>query len=99
MLDQKYVEAVLRGMQDKENSIDYVYDVYLHKDGLIFGNKRFDVNDADNIITDIVRYVGTSALYELIFPDDAFYTEDDTSTRACCCERAQTQIHIRRVDY
>jgi len=63
LLDQKYVEAVLRGVQDKENGIDYVYGVYLHKDGLIFGNKRFDVNDADNIITDIVRYIDTSALY------------------------------------
>ncbi|KYN30173.1 hypothetical protein ALC57_00369 [Trachymyrmex cornetzi] len=32
-------------------------------DGLMFGNKRFDVDDADNIIIDDVRYT--------------FYTEDD----------------------
>jgi len=33
----------------------------------MFGNKRFDVNDADNIIIDGVRYAGTLGLYELIF--------------------------------
>ena len=46
----------------------------------MFGNKRFDVDDADNIIIDGVRYAGTPGLYELIFkriPDDALYTEDD----------------------
>ncbi|KYN09083.1 hypothetical protein ALC57_18807, partial [Trachymyrmex cornetzi] len=80
-LGQKYVEAVLRGAQDKESGIDHVYGVYLHKDGLMFGNKRFDVDDADNIIIDGVRYAGTPGLYELIFkrmPDGALYTEDDT---------------------
>ena len=39
-LGQKYVEAVLRGAQNKESGIDHVYSVYLHKDGLMFGNKR-----------------------------------------------------------
>jgi len=55
-LGQKYVEAVLRGTQDKENDIDH--SVYLHKDGLI-SNKRFDVDDANNIIIDgtIRRYI------------------------------------------
>ena len=46
----------------------------------MFGNKRFDVDDADNIIIDGVRNAGTPGLYELIFkriPDDALYTEDD----------------------
>jgi len=46
----------------------------------MFGNKRFDVDDADNIIIDGVRYVGTPGLHELIFkriPDDLLYTEDD----------------------
>ncbi|KYN41595.1 hypothetical protein ALC56_03955 [Trachymyrmex septentrionalis] len=79
-LDQKYVEAVLRGTQDKESGIDHVYSVYLHKDGLMFDNKRFDVDDADNIIIDSVRYVGTPGLYQLIFkriPDDALYTKND----------------------
>ncbi|KYN44966.1 hypothetical protein ALC56_00618 [Trachymyrmex septentrionalis] len=66
-LGQKYVEAVLRGARDKESGIDRVYGVYLHKDGLMFGNKRFDVDDADNIIIDGVRYAGTPGLYELIF--------------------------------
>ncbi|EGI59628.1 hypothetical protein G5I_12220 [Acromyrmex echinatior] len=65
-LGQKYVEAVLRGVQDKESGIDHVYGV-LHKNGLMFGNKRFDVDDTDNIIIDGVRYAGTPGLYELIF--------------------------------
>ena len=52
-LGQKYVESVLRGTRDKQkNDVDYVYSIYLHKDGLMFGNKRFDVDDADNIIID-----------------------------------------------
>jgi len=76
-MGQKYVEAVLRGTRDKQKSdVDYVYGVYLHKDGLMFGNKCFDVGDADNIIIDDVRYVGTAGLYELIFkriPDDLLY--------------------------
>ncbi|KYN15990.1 hypothetical protein ALC57_11769 [Trachymyrmex cornetzi] len=57
-LGQNYVEAVLRGVQDKESGIDHVYGVYLRKDGLMFGNKRFDVDDVDNIIIDGVRYAG-----------------------------------------
>jgi len=46
----------------------------------MFGN--FDVDDADNIIIDGVRYADTSGLYELIFkriPDDLLYTEDDVN--------------------
>ncbi|KYN30399.1 hypothetical protein ALC56_15329 [Trachymyrmex septentrionalis] len=42
--------------------VDHVYGVYLHKDGLMFGNKRFDVDDADNIIIDGVQYAGTPGL-------------------------------------
>ncbi|KYQ46792.1 hypothetical protein ALC60_14195, partial [Trachymyrmex zeteki] len=38
------------GARRKGNGIDSVYGVYLHKDGLMFGNKRFDVDDTDNII-------------------------------------------------
>ncbi|KYN11003.1 hypothetical protein ALC57_16855, partial [Trachymyrmex cornetzi] len=79
-LGHKYVEAVLRGAQNKESGIDHVYGVYLHKDRLMFGNKRFDMDDADNIIIDGVRYAGTPGLYELIFKrmtDDALYMEDD----------------------
>ncbi|KYQ49527.1 hypothetical protein ALC60_11404 [Trachymyrmex zeteki] len=59
---------------------DGIDRVYLHKDGLMFGNKRFDVDDADSIIIDGVRYAGTPGLYELIFkriPDDLLYTEDN----------------------
>jgi len=57
-----------------------LYGVYLHKDGLMFGNKCFDVNNADNIIIDGIRYAGTLGLYELFFkriPDDLLYTKDD----------------------
>ncbi|EGI59158.1 hypothetical protein G5I_12702 [Acromyrmex echinatior] len=45
-------------------------------DELIFGNKRFDV---DNVIID-VRYAGTPGLIELIFKrisNDLLYTEGD----------------------
>jgi len=68
-LSQKYIETILRETRDKEqkSDVDYVYGVYLHKDGLIFGNKHFDMDDADNIIINGVRYVGTPSLYELIF--------------------------------
>jgi len=48
-LSQKYVETILRGTRDKQKSDGY--GIYLHKDGSMFGNKRFDV-DADNIIID-----------------------------------------------
>ncbi|KYN21165.1 hypothetical protein ALC57_06466 [Trachymyrmex cornetzi] len=65
----RWVKSMSRGAQDKESDIDHVYGVYLHKDGLMFCNKRFDVDDADNIIIDGVRYAG--------MPDDALYTEDD----------------------
>jgi len=46
----------------------------------MFGNKRFDVDKADNIIIDGVRYVGTPGLYELIFKgvsNNVICTEDD----------------------
>jgi len=80
-LGQNYIETVLKGARDKQKSgINYVCGVYLHKDGLIFDNKRFDVDDTDNIIIDGIRYAGTSDLYVLIFkriPEDALYTEND----------------------
>jgi len=58
---------------------DRMYGVYLDKDRMMFGSKRFDVDKTDNIIID-VRYVGTPGLYELIFkrvPDDVICMEDD----------------------
>jgi len=36
-LRQKYVEIILPEAQGKNNDIDDVYGVYLHKDGLMFG--------------------------------------------------------------
>jgi len=76
-----------------------VYGVYLHKDGLMFGNKRFNVDDADNIIIDGIRYVDTSDLYELIFKrilNDLLYTKDDMNDmnkyKNMLVERAQTQV-------
>jgi len=77
-LSQKYVGAILTG--DRESDMDHMYGVYLDKDGMMFGSKQFDVDNADNIIIDGVRYVGTPGLYELIFkrvPDDVICTEDD----------------------
>ncbi|XP_071570613.1 uncharacterized protein [Temnothorax nylanderi] len=75
---QKYVGAVLSG--DQESGIDTVYGVYFSNDGMMLGNKRFDVDNADNIIIDGIRYAGTRGLYELIFkkiPNDEIYTKDD----------------------
>ena len=63
-----------------------MYGIYLHKDGLMFDNKRFDMDDADNIIID-VRYVRTPGIYELIFkriPDDALYTKNDMHKYVAC---------------
>ncbi|XP_070154031.1 uncharacterized protein [Polyergus mexicanus] len=80
-LGRRYVWPVLSG--DRESGIDTVYGVYFDNDGMMFGNKRFDVDNADNIIIDGVRYVGTPGLYEFIFkkiPDDVIYTEDDKQT-------------------
>ena len=102
LLEQKYVEVILRGVQDKESDIYHVYGVYLHKDGLMFGNKRFYVDDTDNIIIDGVRYVGTPGLYELIFkriPDDTLYTEDDMHKYKSMLLVTNVHKHIRRVDY
>jgi len=68
--------SILTG--DKESDLDRKYG--LDKDGMMFGSKRFDVDKADNIIIDGVRYVDTPGLYELIFkrvPDDVICTEDD----------------------
>jgi len=77
-LSQKYVGAILTS--DRESDMDRMYGVYLDKDGMMFCSKQFDVDKADNIIIDGVRYVGTPGLYELIFkkvPDDVICTEDD----------------------
>ena len=60
--------------------VDHIYGINLYKDELMFDNKHFDVDDADNIITDGVRYAGISGCYELTFkriPDDLLYMEDD----------------------
>ena len=78
-LGQKYIGDFLSG-NGKEKIIDTVYGVRLDKDGMMLGNKKFDVDSHDNIIVDDVRYAGTPGLYELIFkrlPDDFIYTEDD----------------------
>ncbi|XP_071573132.1 uncharacterized protein [Temnothorax nylanderi] len=77
-LSQKYVGAVLSG--DQESGIDTVYGVYFSNDGIMLGNKRFDVDNADNKIIDGIRYAGTRGLYELIFkkiPNDEIYTGED----------------------
>jgi len=61
---------------DRKNDMERVYGVYLDKDRMMFGSKRFDVDNANNIIIDGVRYVNVPDLYELIFkriPDDVIY--------------------------
>ncbi|XP_071629451.1 uncharacterized protein [Temnothorax longispinosus] len=77
-LSQKYVGAVLNG--DEKSGINTKYGVYFSNDEMMLGNKRFDVNHADKIIIDGIRYNGTRGLYELIFkkyPNVDIYTEDD----------------------
>jgi len=64
-LSQKYVGAILTG--DRESDMDRMYGVYLDMNGMMFDNKWFNVDKADNIIIDGVRYIGTPGLYELIF--------------------------------
>ena len=56
-----------------------MYGAYLHNDGLMFSSKRFDVDDADNIIIDGIRYASIPGLYELISKRilDLLYTEDN----------------------
>lgn len=78
-LGQKYIGDFFSG-GGKEKIIDTVYGVRLDKDGMMLGNKKFDMDINDNIIIDGVRYAGTPGLYELIFkrlPDDFLYKEDD----------------------
>jgi hypothetical protein len=75
-LGREYIRDFLSAIP----AIDTVYGVYFGKDGMMLGNKRFDVDNADNIYIDGVRYAGTPGIYELIFkrlPDDEIYTEDD----------------------
>jgi len=54
-LSQKYVGTILTG--DRKSDKNRTYGVYFDKDGIMFGSKRFDVDKADNIIIDGVRYV------------------------------------------
>jgi len=78
-----------------------VYGVYLHKDELMFGNKRFDVDDSDNIIINGVRYAGTPGLYELIFKrisDALLYTKDDMNKYKSMLLETNTSI-TRTTDY
>ena len=77
-----------------------MYGIYLHKNGLMFGNKCFDVDDTDNIIIDNIRYVGTPDLYELIFKRIlyVFYMENDRHRYKICWWWTRTST-IRSVDY
>ncbi|XP_072757486.1 uncharacterized protein [Anoplolepis gracilipes] len=77
-LGQRYIGAILS--QDENNEIDYVYGVKFSDEGMILGDKHFEVDKNDNIIINGVKYAGTPGFYELIFkriPDDAAYTEND----------------------
>lgn len=77
-LAQKYLSTIMS--QDKNADMDYVYGVKFCNEGMMLGDKVFDVDKNDNILIDGLKYVGTPGLYELIFkrmPNDAVYTEDD----------------------
>ncbi|XP_072751930.1 uncharacterized protein [Anoplolepis gracilipes] len=77
-LGQRYIGAILG--QDVNNEMDYVYSVKFSDEGMMLGDKHFEVDKNDNIIINGVKYAGTPGLYKLIFkriPDDAVYTEND----------------------
>ena len=81
-----------------------MYNVYLHKNGLMFGNKLFNVDDANNIIIAGVQYAGTSGFYELIFkrtPDNVLYMENDMHKYKSMLLVTNSHKHstICRVDY
>lgn len=62
----------------EQYKLHYVYGVYLDNDGMMLGEKRFYMENNDNIIIDGVRYVGTPGQLILKkFPDNAIYTKDD----------------------
>jgi len=68
----------------------------------MFGNKCFDVDDADNIIIDGVRYVGTPGLYELIFKrtsDNFLYTKDDMNKYKSMLLATKAHKHQSQGDY
>jgi len=61
----------------------------------MFGNKHFDVDDADIIIDD-VRYADTPGLYELIFKKilDLFYREDNMNEYKSMLLKVQGAIDV-----
>lgn len=79
-LGQKYIIDCLSVDKEKKRTVDRVYGVYLSKEGMMLGDKYFDVDTNDNITIDQIKYQGTPGLYELIFrrlPDETLYTKDD----------------------
>ena len=94
LLSHKYVKAVLR--RAKINRA-VIYDVIDHGTvtykELIFGNKHFDMDDAENTIINGVRYAG---LYESIFkkiPNNSLYTKDNKHKSMMLMTRTNTNIH------
>jgi len=77
-LAQKYIRAIMS--VDKNRSMDYVYGVKFTSEGMMLGDKRFDVDKDDNIIIDGIKYTGTEDIYDLIFrkfPYHKKYNQDD----------------------
>ncbi|KMQ85064.1 hypothetical protein RF55_16638 [Lasius niger] len=77
-LVQKYLATIMG--QDKNAKMDYVYGVKFCDEGMMLGDKVFDVDKNDNIIINELKYVETPGLYKLILKkmsDDAVCTEDD----------------------
>jgi len=93
VLSQNYVGAILT--DDRESDMDRMYGVYLDKDGMMFGSKWFDVDKADNIIIDGVRYVDTPELIFKKVPDDIIYTEDDKQKYKSMLLTTNAQIQSR----
>ena len=61
-LSQEYIGDFLDNSGKKEKIIDIVYGIYLDKNGMMLGNKKFDVDSSDHIIVDGMQYVDTPGL-------------------------------------
>ena len=76
VLGRKYVGILL----SNDKSIDNVYGVYYDDQGMMLGDKRFDLSPNDDIIVGDKTFRGNPGLYELIFkkvPDENSYSRSD----------------------
>ena len=76
-LGRKYVGNLLKS----DKNVDIVYGVYYDDQGMMLGDKRFDLKSNDDIIIGDRTFRGTPGLYKLIFsklPDKKKFTPLDS---------------------